>query len=204
MYDDNISPVDVQNMKRKMVLFGIALTGFIVVMVFGAGCSEVGEKACEALSGDDRDHCYQNIAKTTGDSSLCDKIEGAGPASKCFAYVANVNGEFSSCASMTEKPWYGNYEAYRREDCILYVARSGNCPDCCQLISNEYRSPATDLNPYMEVTRDTCLEMTQCGKPGELACRQFTGARLAPRGEPGSFYCKTGDTTTKYAEPVNC
>jgi hypothetical protein len=72
LYDD-IFPLDVQEMKRTSILTGIVLAGYVVIMVFGDRCSETGEMACEALSGSERDYCYQNIAKTIGDSTLCDK-----------------------------------------------------------------------------------------------------------------------------------
>lgn len=43
---------------------------------------------CEQISREDRDHCYQYIARFSGNGLLCGKIEGAGPMSKCRIYIA--------------------------------------------------------------------------------------------------------------------
>ena len=37
---------------------------------------------CELISGEDQDHCYQYIARFSGNAIVCGKIEEAGPRSK--------------------------------------------------------------------------------------------------------------------------
>ena len=196
------SLLDVQQMKKNSILLGIALAGLIVILVYSAGCSEAGEKACEALSGSDKDHCYQNLARASGDDSLCDKIAGAGPASKCFAYIASDQENLIICETIEEMPWHHDREAYRYQDCILYVARNNNCPECCSAISQDYYGSATDLNPYMEVTRAKCISNIPCGKSGQPACRSASGGGVNSRGTPGAYYCYSDNQTRiTYADP---
>ena len=149
-------------MGYRSFIIGAAAFGLLAAMIIAAGCTRMGEESCEALSGRDKDHCYQNIAKITGNLELCNKIEGPGPASKCYAYVAGLNGEISTCMNMPSMPWSRDTESYRWADCILYVARTTNCPEFCETLL-QYEGGATDLSPGVTVSQKYCKASIKCG-----------------------------------------
>ena len=191
-------------MKRDAVITGLAFLVFFVLLILTAGCSETGEMACDALEGRDRDHCLQALAKTTGDLSLCNKIENAGPASKCYVYVAEQNGNANRCILMLDQPWYHDSEAYSAWDCVMYVARNTNSPGVCDSIPADVQGDATDLNPYMVVSAKRCREIIQCGSSGLPACRASDGPILKDIGHPQAFYCKEEGMSTYYSVATSC
>ena len=185
----DISHLDVHNMKRDAIITCIACSGFIFLMVIGSGCIETAETACGALPGDDRDHCLQKLAVTSGNLKLCEKIEGAGPATKCLALVAKDTGVLVGCEKMEEDKWSGNREAYHSEDCVMLVAIDAKCPKLCQILEEDFHGQATDLNPHIDVTRENCLKNIQCGASGQPACRGISGNVLLPEGNSQAYNC---------------
>ena len=178
-------------MKRDAIITCIACSGFIFLMVIGSGCTliiDAAETACGALSGDDRDHCLQKLAVTSGNLKLCEKIEGAGPATKCLALVAKDTGVLVGCEKMEDEKWYRDPEAYHRQDCVMLVAINGKSPDLCRSLG-DFHGQATDLNPHIDVTRENCLKNIQCGGSGQPACRGITVNALTREGDPRAYYC---------------
>jgi hypothetical protein len=173
-------------MKRNTVIAGIGLSVLLVALVFAAGCEDLGETACDAMSDKDRDHCIQKLAATSGNATRCDDIKGAGPASKCYALVAQSSDSLAACEVMTEKSWYNHRDAYHREDCLMYLARNTNSPNICDMIGSTYTGQATDLNPYRDVTQENCKMAIQCGQSGQPACRRY---HEASTGHIDYYYC---------------
>lgn len=175
-------------MKRNTLITVIALAVLLVALVFSAGCEELGETACDKMSDKDRDHCIQKLAVTSRNASLCEKIDGAGPATKCLALIAKDTGILVGCEKMEDEKWYRDPQAYHYEDCMMLVAISAKSPDVCKGLGNYY-GQATDLNPGLYVTRENCLKNIQCGESGQSACRGKTGNALTPEGDPRAYYC---------------
>lgn len=190
-------------MKLSTILIMTSLFGLVIILIIASGCTEMGEDACGALSGRDRDHCYQNMAKITGNLELCKKVEGGGPASKCYAYVAGLNGEISTCVAMENMPWHHDTEAYRWQDCVMYAARTSNCPDFCDYLES-YKGQATDLNPYMTVSLESCRKNINCGQSGQPACRTGSGRSVTTTGDSKAYYCEVDGVTTYFPTSRTC
>jgi hypothetical protein len=192
-------------MKKNAVIAGLVLVGFVVLLIFSSGCSDTGRMACDAMQGRDRDHCLQGIAKTNGDISLCNDIENAGPASKCYVYVAEQQGDAKYCLIMKDQSWYGNNEAYSKADCLMYLARTTNSYGLCYHITEEDQGDATDLNPYMTVSEKSCYENVKCGREFQPACRSVDKEMsLVKTGQPDAFYCTVDGLTTYYPTDRSC
>lgn len=157
-------------MKPGTVCTISALLGFVVIMTMAAGClSSAGESVCGNMGpGETRDHCYQNVARQTGDVSLCNEIEGAGPASKCYLYLAP--NDPGLCKEMTRQPFYGKSGAYREEQCWQYVAVQTRLGDYCSRIPAGYDSGASDMTPG-GVSTARCFRNLGCGLAGQSPCR---------------------------------
>ncbi len=99
------------------VLFCLVL--ITIAFSVTAGCVIPGvkivlsEEVCEKMSGLDRDHCYQNVARAEGDSKICENIHNPGPWSKCLIYTGDCS-QLSSQAT--------GDGAYTRYDCYQYLA----------------------------------------------------------------------------------
>jgi hypothetical protein len=186
-------------MKRNTLIAGIGLSVLLIALVFAAGCEDLGETACDAMPDNERDHCIQKLAATSGNITRCDDIKGAGPASKCYVLVAQSSNSVYACNMMNENSWYNHRDAYHREDCLLYIARNSHNFDACMQIEYQFYGQATDLNPYMDVTQENCLKSLQCGKPGQPACYTEQIYR-GSQGEDMHYIC--GDVM--YPKPVTC
>lgn len=189
-------PIGRRFMKRNTLIAGIGLSVLLVALVFAAGCEDLGETACDAMPDNERDHCVQNLAATSGNLTRCEDIKGAGPASKCYALVAQANDNEELCYYMKNKPWMNDRDAYHVEDCLLYVARNSDNLDACIRINNDFHGQATDLNPYMDVTQKNCLKSLKCGKSGQPAC--YSNWVLDSRG----MYYVCGED--RYLGPITC
>ena len=190
-------------MKRNTLIAGIGLAVLLVALVFTAGCEDLGETACDAMPNNERDHCIQKMAATSGNITRCEDIRGAGPASKCYALVAQASNNGALCYKMKDKPWMYDRDAYHVEDCLLYVARNSNNMDACMQIDEDFDGQATDLNPYMGVTQKNCLKSLQCGKSGQPACYNAFDDQFMkryPKGEEMNYVC--GEV--RYPQPVTC
>jgi hypothetical protein len=188
-------------MKRNTLIAGIALAVLLVALVFTAGCEDLEETGCDAMSDKDRDHCNQKLAVMWGNITRCEDIKGAGPGTKCIALVAQKNNNASDCYRIAESSWKYDREAYHMEDCFLYVARNSNNMGACMLIDNDFHSQATDLNPKMAVTQTNCLESLTCGKKGQPACyNTWDPYKTYPKAEDMNYVC--GEVW--YPQPVTC
>jgi hypothetical protein len=188
-------------MKRNTLIAGIALAVLLVALVFTAGCEDLEETGCDAMSDKDRDHCNQKLAVMWGNITRCEDIKGAGPGTKCIALVAQKNNNAFDCLRMDNSSWKYDREAYHREDCLLYVARNSNNIDACRLISSDFHGQATDLNPRMQVTQKNCWESLQCGKTGQPACYNAVWDMYGyPVQNEMNYVC--GEV--RYPQPVTC
>lgn len=193
-------------MKRNTLIAGIGLSVLLVALVFAAGCEDLGETACDAMPDNERDHCILKLAATSGNITRCEDIKGVGPMGKCYTLVAQASNNATLCYMIEEKPWLYNRDAYRAEDCMLYVARNSNNIGACMQIRNDYHGQATDLNPKMDVTRTNCLKSLQCGKSGQPACYYSIEDRARGKSpweypdEEMNYVC--GEVS--YPQPVTC
>lgn len=148
----------------------VCLVLLSIAMMAAAGCTgkEAGdtlaEGVCEKLSGLDRDHCYQNLARSTNNRDLCFEIQNPGPKSKCLIYLMD-------CFELSEKATGDG--AYTRYDCYQYRAVQLQSVEICEsYIEEGYRSGGNDLNPG-GVSRNICIERVteNCGHIGQNVCR---------------------------------
>lgn len=163
----------------------VCLALLSIAMMAAAGCTgkEAGdtlsEGVCEKLSGLDRDHCYQQIAKFNGDGKLCEKIEHPGPKSKCIIFVEEL-------MTGRERPWLVSPGqrcflldskssmdgSYTRGDCYQYLAVAWQDPKFCDnLLKYDLAGGSNDLNKQ-GVSYDTCVRLAgaDCGHIGQPAC----------------------------------
>lgn len=172
---------------------GFLLCLICVLVVVTAGCSVMdtgtglSEGICEKLSGLDRDHCYQTVARAQNNPALCAKIEGAGPKSKCYLYLG-------LCDQLGARATGDG--AYTMFDCWQYRAISLGSVRVCEEYLAEYRSGnRNDLNPE-GVSREICIRRVteHCGHPGQSACYDkrngilycVNGTRISDRCEADS------------------
>lgn len=188
------------SLNRNAIIGGIALAGLIVIMVMSAGCDDLGETACDSLSGEERDHCLQKFAAASGNTTMCREITGAGPASKCYALTALTNGYAFGCVYMKDHPGYGTRDSYSVSDCVMYVARNSNSPETCDYIGENFHGQATDLNPYMDVTRENCRKSIQCGQSGQPACNLLNNGQVGVKGMNWDYSC--GED--RYTQQIIC
>lgn len=123
----------------------------------------LAESACERLSGFDRDHCYQYLARVEKDTELCEKIENRGPWSKCHIYLGD-------CLDLPMRATGDG--AYTRYDCGQYLAVERQSVDLCEYTFKEgYRGGPNDLNPK-GTSLEICIEAVtkNCGQIGENVC----------------------------------
>lgn len=173
----------------------------IAVMTF-AGCTgkEAGEAlaegACEKLSGLDRDHCYQQIAKFNGDGKLCEKIEHPGPKSKCFIYAAETTN-FGYYCNKLGKLASGD-GAYTFYDCVQYLAVQWQDPQLCKGLKGLGQSGSNDLNPK-GISEKTCLDLAgkTCGKIGQKACVDREMSSVST-----NYYCMEGEEIGGMCNPT--
>lgn len=149
-------------------------------LVITAGCSFtedlLSEGLCDKMSGLDRDHCFQQLARDVRDSEYCAKIENAGPRSKCYIYL-NECDKLGLLAT--------GDGAYTRYDCLQYMAVEYRSVDYCREKLKDYTSGnRNDLNPT-GIGMDTCIQRAteHCGRIGQLACYD---------GIYNKVYCVTG------------
>ena len=136
---------------------------------------------CELISGEDQDHCYQYIARFSGNAILCGKIEEAGPRSKCRIFVAEWWKKGSWCNPLArQSTGNGSYTYY---DCIQYLAVKFKDPGLCDSIGQDISAAGNDLNEQgVSMTRCIDLAGTSCGHIGQNACISLE-SRLAPDGK---------------------
>ena len=136
---------------------------------------------CELISGEDQDHCYQYIARFSGNAIVCGKIEEAGPRSKCRIFVAEWWKKGSWCNPLArQSTGNGSYTYY---DCIQYLAVKFKDPGLCDSIGRDISAAGNDLNEQgVSMTRCIDLAGTSCGHIGQNACISLE-SRLAPDGK---------------------
>jgi len=191
-------------MKRNTPIAGIGLSVLLVALVFAAGCEDLGETACDAMPDNERDHCVQKLAATSGNITRCEDIKGAGPATKCYALVAQASNDELLCFKIDDNPLKWKRDAYHVEDCLLYVARNSDNMGACYRIDYDFHSQATDLNPYMDVTQKNCLKSLQCGKSGQPACYDSANAWVFINGTAEITDLKYVCGEVRYPRPVTC
>ena len=111
---------------------------------------------CEQISGKDRDYCYQNIARFSGNALLCGKIEEPGPKSKCRIFIAEWWKRGSWCDPLSRQST-GN-GAYTYYDCVQYLAVKLNDPKLCENIGQDISSEGNDLNEK-GVSLTICIDL---------------------------------------------
>lgn len=138
-----------------------------LALVITAGCSFsedlLSEGLCDRMSGLDRDHCFQQLAKDQGSSEYCAKIENAGPKSKCYIYL-------DDCSRLNLLATGDG--AYTRYDCYQYLAVQYHSVDYCRERLKDYTSGnRNDLNPT-GISMDTCIQRATeyCGHIGQISC----------------------------------
>lgn len=146
--------------------------GFLAVLLLSSallsGCTqydfadELTEGVCDHMSGLDRDHCYQYLARVMHEPKYCEEIMHPGPWSKCYVYIGYC-GELKKQAT--------GDGAYTYYDCIQYMAVKSHSLLLCNTIEEGIRSGSNDLNPR-GVSRQTCIDMAteDCGHIGQVAC----------------------------------
>jgi len=145
---------------------------------------------CEQISGEDRDHCYQYIARFSGNALLCGKIDEAGPRSKCRIFVAEWWKKGSWCNPLSRQlTGNGSYTYY---DCIQYLAVKFKDPGLCDIIGQDISAAGNDLNEQgVSLTKCIDLAGTSCGHIGQNACTSIEPL-LAPEGKSMGNYCLEG------------
>jgi hypothetical protein len=145
---------------------------------------------CEQISGEDRDHCYQYIARFSGNALLCGKIDEAGPRSKCRIFVAEWWKKGSWCNPLSRQ-LIGN-GSYTYYDCIQYLAVKFKDPGLCDIIGQDISAAGNDLNEQgVSLTKCFDLASTSCGHIGQNACTSIEPL-LAPEGKRMGNYCLEG------------
>ena len=192
-------------MKRNTLIAGIGLSVLLVALVFAAGCEDLGETACDAMPDNERDHCVQKLATTSGNITRCEDIKGAGPATKCYALVAQAGNDPILCYKLGSNPLIHQRDAYHIEDCMLYVARNSKNMDACMQIDDDFHGQATDLNPYLDVTRRNCMMSLECGERGQPACYNsaVNPVTSLPVDHDMNYVCWEGGEV-RYPQPVTC
>ena len=136
---------------------------------------------CEHISGEDRGHCYQYIARFSGNALLCGKIEEAGSRSKCRIFVAAWWKKGSWCNPLSRQPT-GN-DSYTYYDCIQYLAVKFKDPGLCDFIGQDISALGNDLNEQgVSLTKCIDLAGTSCGHIGQNSCTSIEPL-LAPEGK---------------------
>jgi len=134
-----------------------------------AGCEVLdaeimlSEEVCEKMSGLDRDHCYQTVARAQGDPDICENINNPGPKSKCYIYL----GQCSELRSLATGDG-----AYTRYDCYQYRAIEYGSVKLCEEDIEDYKSAnRNDLNPT-GISQDICIKRVteNCGNIGQPVC----------------------------------
>ena len=153
----------------------------VVLAMLAAGCAETaGDAVCANMpAGDARDHCYQQVAVQSGDVGFCNLIEEAGPASKCYIYLAEKDSNY--CSMMEKMPWYGRQGAYDVATCYYHVAQITKFGDYCvkeSLINDQ--GWGNDLAPG-GASADRCLASLGCGLQGTSPCRTSIGDYVCAR-----------------------
>lgn len=181
----------VRNEGERVAWIPLGLVCILVVATAGCSVMDTGtalsEGICEKLSGLDRDHCYQAVARAQNNPELCAKIEGAGPKSKCYLYLG-------LCDMLGARATGDG--AYTMFDCWQYRAISLGSVKVCEEYLEEYRSGnRNDLNPD-GVSREICIRRVteHCGHAGQNACYDkrnelyycVNGTRIADRCEADS------------------
>jgi hypothetical protein len=134
---------------------------------------------CGYISGEDRDRCYQYIARFSGNALLCGKIGGAGPRSRCRIYIAEWWKKGSWCDPLSrQQAGNGSYTYY---DCIQYLAVKFKDPGLCDALGKDISTAGNDLNEK-GVSLITCIDSagTSCGHIGQNTCTS-----IEPRSAPG-------------------
>jgi hypothetical protein len=122
--------------------------------------------------GETRDHCYQKLAVESDNIDYCNQIEQAGPASKCYIFLAEKNSYY--CGVMEHMPWYGKQGAYDSATCYQNIAQKTKFGDYCIEIPGGYSSSGNDLAPG-GVSAYRCFSNLGCGLPGNLPAGQAWG-----------------------------
>ena len=153
------------------------------VVVFGCIIADVPDEltkgVCDKMSGLERDHCYQYLARTEHDPEYCEQIVNPGPRSKCYIYLGYC-GELSKQAT--------GDGAYTYYDCIQWMGVEAHSISMCNEIGEGLRFGSNDLNPK-GVSRQTCIDLAteNCGHIGQDACEDpFSRNNLTKK------YCVAG------------
>jgi hypothetical protein len=166
-----------------------------IMLVMTAGCGaitsrwaqeDLTEKDCLEKSGIDRDHCYKNLAVTSNNSTLCEKIEDPGPNSKCYLELGLCNKLFSQATGDG---------AYTKYDCYQYKAISKESITLCEDLLKGYESQSTnDLNPN-GISKEICIKKItkNCGHLGQNACHdKYYQKDYCVEGVVETFKCVQG------------
>ncbi|MDD1695605.1 MAG: hypothetical protein LUQ54_01775 [Methanoregula sp.] len=149
------------------VLLCLVLITMAFSVIAGCQASDIGfvltPEVCEKMSGLDRDHCYQNVARAKGDPELCREINNPGPRSKCFVYLGK-------CEELGRQATGDG--AYTFYDCAQYRAIEYGSVQMCENDLSHFRSEnRNDLNPT-GISEGTCKErvLKNCGSYGMNVC----------------------------------
>ncbi|MDO8584171.1 MAG: hypothetical protein Q7R83_03265 [bacterium] len=127
------------------------------------GCNLVGDtEGLACLIAPDSSHCYQDMAVSSGDSSICERVhqperfKASGsnpPQDKCYLMVAQNTNNLDACKKIK-----GGFMSYTQEECILTVSLEYENPAGCQQLSGAAKTRCVgELGPKM--TPDKVLEI---------------------------------------------
>jgi hypothetical protein len=155
---------------------------------------------CGYIPGEDRDMCYQYIARFSGNALLCGKIEGAEPRRRCRIYIAEWWKKGSWCDPLSRQPaGNGSYTYY---DCIQYLAVKFKDPGLCDTIGKDISAAGNDLNEK-GVSLTTCIDSAgaSCVHIGQNTQRYRTP--ISTRGNRHEItYCLEGPNSGKDVSTV--
>jgi hypothetical protein len=98
----------------------------------------------------DRDHCYQQVAVTFGNTYLCNRIERDPPMTKCYMLIAAKQNNPAVCDQV---PPTNDSQAYLKTDCLWQVAMQNNNNAACEALGNQKISRMF----IGEMSRQSCL-----------------------------------------------
>lgn len=116
--------------------------------------AEIGYLSSGSL---DRDHCYQQVAVTAGDTTLCQKIDRDPPMTKCYLLIAAKKNDAAVC---NQVPPTNDPQAYLKIDCLWEVAIKNNNKAACEAMGSQKISRMF----IGEMSRQTCLARLASGQ----------------------------------------
>jgi len=151
---------------KGFLKFGkVAVVLFFVSNITGCNLSSSSDIACEL--NPDSDHCHQFIAVQSGNSGVCEKIEGKSfegqnpPKDKCYLMVAVNKGDYGICDKIQ-----GGFNSYSKDQCLMEVAVVKKDSEKCKSLQDQ--GMATECASKIPQEGDNPL------KPNEKAVAKTT------------------------------